>query len=216
MSDIHYLTLPLTDDQLSKVKLGDMVYLTGDIVITIGLPTHQRIIDNLGDLSALPPALPGGAFFHLSSFNRESEKGFEALYLNPSTSTRYNQYMPAIIRGLGLKAVGGKGGLDQASVEAMKEAGCIYLSFLGGGCTPLSKAIREVKDVHWHDYISQFRLLTLHVENLGPATVAIDKQGNSLYASLRQHAEELLPELMAELNQGRAADLAEIKRNKTP
>jgi fumarate hydratase subunit beta len=167
--------------------------------MTIGLPTHKRMLEQLDAGQPLPVDLRDGAFFHLSCFNREREdgQGHEALYLNPTTSTRYNDYMPRLIEGYGLRVVGGKGGLDPASVEAMRRQGCVYLSFLGGGCTLLSQAIRRVVAVHWTDYISQFRLVTLEVSELGPATVAIDAHGNSLYDSLRQQAQQRLQQIRA-------------------
>lgn len=209
-SKTHHLRLPLDASAVRALAVGDMVMLSGDITISIGLPTHQRMVQELQAGHALPLDLHGGAFFHLSSYVRDGagDNGGspQALYMNPSTSTRYNAYMPTLIRSLGLRLVGGKGGLDMASVAAMQEAGCAYLSFLGGGCTLLSQAIQSVVSSHWNEYISQFRLVTLRVENLGPATVAIDAHGHSIYESLRQQAQSRLPEILSELNRQRQAN----------
>lgn len=191
------LQLPLLRADVEGLELGEMVVLSGQVTMSIGLPTHQRMVDMIAAGQPLPVDLKDGAFVHLSCFNREREdgSGHEALYLNPTTSTRYNAFMPRLIEGCGLRVVGGKGGLDAASAEAMRRQGCVYLSFLGGGCTLLSRAIRRVVSVHWTDYISQFRLLTLEVSELGPATVAIDAQGRSLYDQLAQRAQQRLAEL---------------------
>jgi fumarate hydratase subunit beta len=206
MSETHHITLPVTAEDMRKIKVGDMVYLNGEIVVTIGLPTHQRILDNAASVGHLPAALPHGTFFHLSCYNREAaDGGFEALYMNPSTSTRYNSFMPAIVRNLDLRMVGGKGGLDAASVAALKETGCIYLSFLGGGCTLLAQAIEKVVAVDWQDYISQFRLVTLKVKDLGPATVGIDAHGNSIYTQLLDDAQARLPALLESMKAERNA-----------
>ena len=104
------------------------------------------------------------------------------LYLNPTTSTRFNAHMPRLIRELELHAVGGKGGLDRDCVEAMRETGCVYLSFLGGGATLHSQAIRRVVEVGWRDMLVHYRVVRLAVEGLGPVTVGIDAHGRSLYA----------------------------------
>lgn len=208
----HHLQLPLDADAVRELAVGDMVMLNGDITISIGLPTHKRMVSELQAGQALPLDLHGGAFFHLSSYIRDGDAcGAEpqALYMNPSTSTRYNPYMPELIRLLGLRLVGGKGGLDMASVAAMQEAGCAYLSFLGGGCTLLSESIELVVSSHWNEYISQFRLVTLRVKDLGPATVAIDAHGNSVYDSLRKQAESRLPGILSELNQQRQSNQTE-------
>jgi len=183
------LTLPLSRADVEGLRLGELVTVSGLVTMSIGLPTHKRMVDLVEAGTALPVDLRDGAFFHLSCYNRERADGsHEALYLNPTTSTRYDAYMPRLVEGCGLRLVGGKGGLDAASVLAMQRQGCAYLSFLGGGCTLLSQAIRRVVSVHWTDYISQFRLLTLEVAELGPATVAIDAHGGSLYAQLREEA----------------------------
>ncbi len=186
---MKHLTLPLSRADVDGLELGEMVTLSGHVTMSIGLPTHARMVAHIDAGTPLPIDLRDGAFFHLSCYNRERDDGsFEALYLNPTTSTRYNAHMPRLIEGLGLRLVGGKGGLDEASVQALQRQGCAYLSFLGGGCTVLSRAIRRVVSVHWTDYIAQFRLLTLEVEQLGPATVAIDAHGHSVYAQLRTEA----------------------------
>lgn len=205
-STLHHLQLPLEADAVRALAVGDRVMLSGDITISIGLPTHQRMVDAIQAGQALPLDLSGGAFFHLSSYVRDAAcagQDPQALYLNPSTSTRYNIFMPTLIRSLGLRLVGGKGGLDAASVRAMQDSGCAYLSFLGGGCTPLSQAIRGVVSSHWNEYISQFRLVTLRVEALGPATVAIDAHGGSVYEDLRQRAQSRLPGILARLREQR-------------
>lgn len=202
---VQDLRLPLDEARVRALKAGDIVSLSGQVTMTIGLPTHKRLVELIGRGEPLPVNLAGGAFLHLSSFNRESVTGgFEALYLNPTTSTRYDDLMPAIIAGSGVRVVGGKGGLAQASVDALQAAGCVYLSFAGGGCTLLSEAIRGVVSVHWNEYISQFRLITLDVERLGPATVAIDAHGTSLYRDLRARADARLPAILERMAAARA------------
>ncbi len=160
--------------------------LDGEIVITAGLPTHHRIIEHMEAGRPLPIDITGGTFFHLGSYSRDRDGAFEVLYMNPTTSTRFNPLMPRIIRHFGLRAVGGKGGLDRACADAMKEVGCVYLSFLGGGSPLLSDAIKEVVAVAWEDLVAHYRLVKLRVEDLGPLVVAIDSKGNSLFEQLQE------------------------------
>jgi fumarate hydratase subunit beta len=203
---VRDLRLPVSEADVRSLVAGDLITLSGHITCTIGLPTHKRMVEMLARGEPLPVDLVGGAFLHLSSFNREAADGaFEVLYLNPTTSTRYDDLMPAIIERSGVRVVGGKGGLGADSVAALQAAGCIYLSFLGGGCTLLSEALRGVVSVHWTEYISQFRLITLAVEQLGPATVAIDAHGNSIYQNLKQSAAERMPDILDRLAHARAA-----------
>lgn len=199
------MTFPLSADDARTLHAGDQVIIDGEIIVTAGMPTHARLIGCLDGKESMPMNLQGQTLLHLGSYSRETETGFEVLYINPTTSTRFNPYMPRLINGLQLHAVGGKGGLDAASAAAMQAAGCVYLSFLGGGCTLLSQAVREVVEVGWRDMLTHYRVVRLKVEGLGPATVAIDAHGHSLYADAAQQAKTRLQALMDELDAGRVA-----------
>ena len=200
--------MPISAEQARALKVGDTVLIDGDIVVSAGLPTYQRIADYVREGRELPIDLAQGVLFHLGSYSRETPQGdLEVLYINPTTSTRFNPLMPGIIRGLGLHAVGGKGGLDAACAQAMKEAGCVYLSFPGGGSALLSEALRGVLQVAWPELITHYRLVKLRVEGLGPATVGIDAHGNSVYDALKDSSRERLQQIFKELDQDRARGL---------
>ena len=201
---VQELTLPLDEHRVRALSVGQLVRLSGKVTVSIGIPTHQRMAEAALRGQPLPVDIRGGAFLHLSTYVRESDGVCEPIYLNPSTSTRYNAWMPAIVRGLGPRIVGGKGGLNAESVAALQECGCVYLSFLGGGSPLLSRALRGVHSMHWTEYISQFRLLTLDVQSLGPATVAIDAQGQSIYQSVGERAKARMPAILEQMAKARA------------
>lgn len=204
LSAVHELALPLDEDRVRALRVGELVCLSGRVTVSIGIPTHQRMAEAAVQGKPLPVDIRGGAFLHLSTYVREGDGWCEPVYLNPSTSTRYNAWMPAIVRGLGPRIVGGKGGLNDESVATLQECGCVYLSFLGGGSPLLSRALRGVHSMHWTEYISQFRLLTLDVQSLGPATVAIDAQGQSIYQSVAARAQARMPDILAQMAKARA------------
>ncbi|MGC1504505.1 MAG: fumarate hydratase C-terminal domain-containing protein [Sulfitobacter sp.] len=203
MTNFRTVTLPMTPEVARSLKLGEMIYLDGQINATAGIPTHDRIIDHLDRGESLPVDLNRAAFFHLGSFSQETDGVFDVLYMNPTTSTRFNPVMPQIIRELNLACVGGKGGLDAECARALKDVGGVYLSFLGGGCPLLSDAIRRVVKVAWQDMISHYRLVVLEVEQLGPLTVAIDAEGNSLYDNLAKDARARRADVLAKLSVAR-------------
>lgn len=205
MTDTRRITLPVSEETVRSLKAGDFVELDGDIVLTAGLPTHRRIIDHVKANRPLPIDIDGGTLFHLGSYSRDVDGRFEVLYINPTTSTRFNAVMPTIIHQFGLRMVGGKGGLDRACADAMKEVGCVYLSFLGGGAPLLSDAVKEVKAVAWDDLVPHYRLVKLRVEALGPLVVGIDANGNSIFETLSKRAEERMPDILRELDQTRHA-----------
>jgi len=198
------LRLPLNETDVRNLAVGDFVLLDGDIVLTAGLPTHERIQQHINDGTPLPIDLTGGTLFHLGSYSREANGRFEVLYMNPTTSTRFNAFMPAFIRRFGLRVVGGKGGLNAVCTAAMQEVGCVYLSFLGGGAALHTDAIKEVIAVAWNDLVAHYRLVKLRVEGLGPLFVGIDSHGRSSFDALSRRAEERLPGILEELAAGRA------------
>jgi fumarate hydratase subunit beta len=205
MGETVKLALPLTEDKVRTLSAGDFVTLDGEIVITAGLPTHHRIIEHIDAGKVLPIDITGGTFFHLGSYSRDRDGAFEVLYMNPTTSTRFNPLMPRIIRHFDLRAVGGKGGLDRQCADVMKDVGCVYLSFLGGGSPLLSDAIKEVVAVAWEDLVAHYRLVKLRVEDLGPLVVAIDSKGNSLFDKLQESARDRLGTILHELEVDRNA-----------
>jgi fumarate hydratase subunit beta len=200
----HRLNFPLSEADARALRAGDLVVIDGEVIVTAGIPTHERMLRCLDGHEAPPMDLRGASIFHLGSFSRETDGRFEVLYINPTTSTRFNPVMPRLIEGFGWHAIGGKGGLDAASLPAMRAAGCVYLSFLGGGCTLLSAAVKEVVQIGWSDMLMHYRLVRLRVEGLGPATVGIDAHGRSLYAEEQASAKERLPEILARLAACRA------------
>ena len=196
----HRLPFPLSQADARSLRMGDQVIIDGEIVVTAGLPTHHRLLACLDGAEPLPMPLHAQSLFHLGSYSEESTTvpgSLDLLYVNPTTSTRFNPLMPRLIRELQLHAVGGKGGLDQACVQAMRETGCVYLSFLGGGATLHTRAVREVLAVGWADMLMHYRVVRLRVEGLGPVTGAIDAHGNSVYADAQSQARERLPEILA-------------------
>lgn len=194
------IRMPKTPDEARSLKAGEMVLVDGEIVITAGLPTIQRLIACLDEGRDPPFRVAGGSLLHLGSYSRDTpDGGLEILYMNPTTSTRFNALMPQLIRGYGLTAVGGKGGLDAACVEAMKEVGCVYLSVLGGGAPLHTSAIRAVKEVAWNDLVAHYRLVRLAVEGFGPLTVGIDAHGNSVFETLRAQAAARMPAILAQM-----------------
>ena len=203
--ETHHLTFPPREEDIRKLKAGDIVFITGEVTSGAGLPTLARIRKLLDAGEKLPVDLVHGSLIHVPSYSQQKPDGtYEILYVNPTTSTRFNAYMPGLIRDLKLRVTGGKGGLNAEATKAMQEVGCVYLSFLGGGSPLLSDAIKEVKAVAWDDFVSHYRLVRLRVEQLGPLVVGIDAKGNSTFETLSARASERMPEILRGLDAARS------------
>ncbi len=202
----HELTLPLTEEAVRKLRVGDIVFLTGEIFTTAGMPTHDRLLGCLDGVEELPFDLNGAALFHVGSLNEEAADGsLRIVYMNPTTSTRFNAHMPRLIPGLGLRATGGKGGLSAESAKAMAKAGCVYLAFLGGGAEIITAGIKTVTGIGWPEMISHYRIARIEVERLGPLTVGIDAHGNSIYDQTTSAAMDRRQDILDEMRRARDA-----------
>lgn len=202
----HYLTLPINRGSIEKLQAGDVVFLTGQIFATAGLPTHDRLLRCIDGEEELPFDMRNGALFHLGSLNEEDEDGaLRIIYMNPTTSTRFNGHMPRLIPGLGLRMTGGKGGLSAESARQMAECGCVYLGFLGGGAEIITAAIRKVTGIGWPEMISHYRIARIEVDRLGPLTVGIDAHGNSIYDTTLEAAAERRQDILQQMKTAREA-----------
>lgn len=196
---LRRLTLPLSPDQARALELGELVLLDGEVVVSAGFVTHERIIAALEEGEDLPMDLKGRSFFHMGGSCSLRDGRWLPNYVNPTTSTRFDAFMPTIIRKLGLTSVGGKGGMGAECVAALKDVGSVYFSMPGGASPLLSRGAVERLETGWDDLIEQFRLSRYRLDGFGPVTVAIDAHGNSMYEDLQRQAETRLPDILAGL-----------------
>ncbi len=116
MDEFKHITLPLTPAQARELKVGEQVIVDGVTPISIGLPAHARILEWLDEGKELPIEMKGKSLFHLGFNAREENGRLVPLYINPTTSTRFNGYMPALIRASVLPQSQAKVGWARESV----------------------------------------------------------------------------------------------------
>lgn len=157
-----------------KLEVGDIVYLTGEIV-TARDGAHKRLTEEGG---TLPINL--NTIYHCGPLVKK-ENGFEVISAGPTTSSRMEKYTKAMVEQFGTKIFIGKGGMDKKSQKIFKEHGCIYLAFTGGAGALAAQGIKAVKSVYWEDLGMPEAVWHLKIENFGPLVVAMDSSGKSLY-----------------------------------
>lgn len=199
------LKLPLDRETARGLRVGQQVVLTGETVVTVGFPTHKRMVAAIEAGEPLPLDMVNGSFFHMGTCCYQNGNRFLPHYVNPTTSTRFDALLPTIVRGLGLTAIAGKGGVGPQVVSALKEVGCVYFAMPGGAAPMLSAGVVERLETGWDDLIEQFRLSRFALDGFGPLTVGVDAHGNSLYQSLSDRAEDRLSAIMARLQERRTA-----------
>jgi fumarate hydratase subunit beta len=174
------LRTPLKEEDVRRLKLGDTVTIDG-IIYTGRDEVHIRALEHARQGRKLPVDLRGAAIFHCGPIVKKDNGHWSIVAAGPTTSTRMNAMEPEFIERFGIRAVIGKGGMSQPTVDAMQKHGCVYLAITGGAGVLAAEGVREVIGVEWLDLGMPEAMWELSVKGFGPLTVAIDAHGNSLY-----------------------------------
>ena len=70
----YELQIPFTEADMRQLKVGDMVYVTGD-VLTVRDMAYTRVIEALDANTPLPFDLKGKAIWHAGPITRQDETG---------------------------------------------------------------------------------------------------------------------------------------------
>jgi len=188
------LTTPLTEETARKLHVRDTVILNGTIFGIRDL-TQIRIFDQKMDP---PVSLQGAACIHTAPSLKKVGDRWEKVCVGTTTSGRMDRFTPGLMGKYGVRAIIGKGGQYQASLEAMRRFGGCYLAIVGGAAALETKQIVEVEKVYWED-IHPEALYQFRVKDFGPLIVAMDSHGNNLYLDIKAEAEKRLPDIYKRL-----------------
>jgi L(+)-tartrate dehydratase beta subunit len=182
----HKLRTPLSEADIRELQLEDTVSIDGTI-FGIRDATQIRIFDE----GIAPPAdLTGAVCLHTAPGVRKRPDGtYEKLSIGTTTSTRMDRFAPGLIEQYGVRAIVGKGGLLQGSIDCMAQKGAVYLAIVGGAAALETMQIEEIEQVWWEDLMPEC-LWKFRVKDFGPLIVAIDSHGNSLYRRIQDRAAE--------------------------
>jgi fumarate hydratase class I len=176
------LTTPISKSAVSKLKVGDEVSISG-VLFTGRDALHKYLHDG----GKLPPGvnLQGGILYHCGPVVIKDKEGqWKCVAAGPTTSIREEPYQWQVIRDLELRAVIGKGGMGDKTLEACKEHGCVYLHAIGGAAQVLAQCIQRVPNVYFMDkFGAPEAIWEFEVVNF-PAVVTMDSHGQSLHKEI--------------------------------
>ena len=175
MSEPIRLKPPLSDEDVSKLKIGDRVLITG-VIYTGRDAAHQRLVDLLKEGKALPLDVKGQIIYFAGP--SPAKPGQAIGSVGPTTSYRMDAYSPALIEK-GLKGMIGKGMRSEAVKAAMKKYKAVYFAATGGAGALLAKRVKKAEVVAYED-LGPEAIRRLEVEDF-PAIVVNDTAGNDLY-----------------------------------
>ena len=180
-----HLNVPAKTEELSELKSGDYVYLTGTIY-TARDAAHKRMYETLLDGKELPVDVSGQFIYYLGP--TPAREGQVIGSAGPTTSSRMDKYTPMML-DQGLKGMIGKGKRSKAVVDAIVRNGAVYFAAVGGAGAILSKCIKKSTVIAYDDLGTE-AIRELEVENL-PVVVVIDSEGNNLYeTAIKEYCRE--------------------------
>jgi fumarate hydratase subunit beta len=189
------LTTPVSESAVRQLKVGDEVAISG-LLFTGRDAVHKYLHDG----GKLPPGvrLAGGILYHCGPVVIKDENGnWKCVAAGPTTSIREEPYQWQVIRDLGLRGVIGKGGMEDKTLEACKQYGCVYLHAVGGAAQVLADCIKRVPGVYMMEKFGAPEAIW-EFEVVGfPAVVTMDSHGNSLHKEVLAASQAALQKLIS-------------------
>ena len=179
---------------MRKLDVGDVVYLSGTIFTARDM-AHLKIQGLLDRGAPLPKDFNGSAVFHAGPVCLKNEDGSWRLnVIGPTTSIRMEPHAD-FVGQLGAKAIIGKGGMDQGTLDACEKYGYVYLQAAPGCAAKLAQGVERIVDVNWFEMGMPEAVWHLEAKEFGPLVVGMDTKGRSIYAGLRKAALEKIDAL---------------------
>ena len=185
------LSYPFDEKKIRALKAGDAVEISG-LVHTGRDKFHKFFADG----GKIPVDFHDGALYHCGPVCVKTGDGWKVVSAGPTTSVRENPYEPKFIASSGVRIIIGKGGMDAATLAAMKKCGCVYVQAVGGAGALYAASVKKVAGVDlldkfgaaeacWHFEVEGFR-----------GVVAMDAHGNSLFDKVASAAEARLRKIL--------------------
>ncbi|MHC5040238.1 MAG: FumA C-terminus/TtdB family hydratase beta subunit [Planctomycetota bacterium] len=191
---MNELQIPLDEDAIRALNVGDVVSLTG-VIVTARDAAHKYLIETFIEGSpagedvelgkVLGGYLRGGVIYHCGPVvAREGEK-WRFVAAGPTTSIREEPYEAQVIGRFGVRGIIGKGGMGASTSAACREHGCVYLHTVGGAATYLADSVEEVLAVHKEEFGTPEAFWVIRARAF-PVVVTMDAKGRSLHEEIRQ------------------------------
>lgn len=180
MAESKAITLPLTDEVIDDLRIGDHVEFSG-VIHTARDAAHKRIVTMVDAGEELPLDLRGQVIYYVGP--TPARPGQPIGSAGPTTAMRLDPYTPRILE-LGVKGMIGKGGRGQAVREAIQESHAVYCIAVGGTGALLNRHITRAEVVAFEDLGTE-AIRRLEVDRF-PAIVVNDAFGGDLLEAGRR------------------------------
>jgi fumarate hydratase class I len=201
----HKLTIPIPDDAIRALQIGDTVGLNGIVVLGRDA-AHKFMVEHFikGPVAAedeplyteLKRLLNGGAIYHCGPVVTKNPDGtYTFVAAGPTTSIREEPYQADVIKHFNLKGVIGKGGMAAKTLQACQEQPAVYFHAIGGAAPLIAQSVKRVVTVHKLEFGVPEAMWVIDVEDF-PVVVTMDSHGQSIHDNIRKASEAKFAELI--------------------
>jgi len=199
----HEFTMPVTEDDIRKLKIGDHVVLQ-DTLFGIRDATQIHMFDK-GRETRLD--LDGHAVIHTAPnvmkvpVSNSCPAGYQSICIGTTTSARMERFTRPLMERNGVRMIIGKGGLGENSAQAFQDLGGVYLAIIGGTAALETTWVKQIMDVDMDD-LNPESLWQFRIKDFGPLLVAMDAHGGSLYDAVRSNTDNKRAAALARMGVG--------------
>lgn len=177
----HHLKSPLSDEDISKLRLGDTVYISGEC-FTCRSRLQKYIFD---EKNILPfNTKDRNILIHNGPIVVKENEKWRLVSFMPTSSIRFEKWGAKSVDEWNLKMIVGKTTMGEKTAQMMKKKKCVHVSPRSVSPNLWIDSI-EVEDVHLFNELGSIEAAWLFkVNELGPFIVDIDSEGNNYFDKL--------------------------------
>lgn len=194
----HHLRTPLREEDVTKLKTGDIVYLSGN-AFTCRSRLHRAVFD---EGEQLPFDLHDrNLLIHCGPVIKEEQGKYILKSFGPTSSVRFEKWVEKSIAAWKLRAILGKGTMGRQAALAMARHRCVHICTMGiKSHETLRLRQVAVQGVHWKNKLGSIEAPWLvELTEYGPFLVDIDTEGNNYFDYLDQGIAEKKARVMQDL-----------------
>ncbi len=177
----YHLTAPLTDEDVTKLKLGDTVYISGEC-FTCRSRLQKYIFD---ENNTLPfDTKDRNILIHNGPIVVKEDGKWRLVSFMPTSSIRFEKWGAKSVLEWGLKMIVGKTTMGEKTAKMMKDKKCVHVSPRSVSPNLWIDSI-EVQDVYLYNELGRIEAAWFFkLNDLGPFIVDIDAEGNNYFDRL--------------------------------
>jgi fumarate hydratase subunit beta len=180
----YHLTTPISEEDARKLKVGDVVYVTGEHVYTARDEAHERALHLFEEGKKPPVDFEGSVVYHVGPVAWKKDGKWVIVSAGPTTSGRMEMFEDEFLHRYNARIIVGKGGMGKKTLAALKEVGAVYCSYTGGCGALAAKGLKEVREYLWDDLGMPEALWVITAEEFGPLLVTMDSHGSSMHEEM--------------------------------